>query len=283
MVSKLAIVAAFALQTLLVFAGNSRLFGFLQPGSGWYTNVEMSQRYASLVTPAKWAFAIWGIIYTWEMVAVGFLWLGPTDGAFWRGARNPALWIAANGFQGVWALLFATERLTLAALALAGVSVSLIWLSYGMRSAGALEYWLVAAPFWLHAGWTTAASIVNFNLVVGLVSDVPTQLAVAHVSAFLACSVGLAIVFSSSADAASSSALIATPLVAALCWALAAICAELRHPFLITGSTAYAEIGEVGRSALQLVVGGSAVVLLTGAVVIVLARLISGRARLELK
>jgi len=42
----LLVISAFVLQTLLVFAGNSRLFGLLQPGSGWYTNVEMSQRCA---------------------------------------------------------------------------------------------------------------------------------------------------------------------------------------------------------------------------------------------
>eukprot|EP00964_Phaeocystis_antarctica_P044086 scaffold25328_cov49-Phaeocystis_antarctica.AAC.1 len=37
-----AYVVAFGLQTLLVFAGNSRFFGLLKEGSGWRTNVEMS-------------------------------------------------------------------------------------------------------------------------------------------------------------------------------------------------------------------------------------------------
>ena len=65
-----AYVAAFGIQTLLVFAGNSRFFGLLKEGSGWRTNVEMSVLYASFVTPANWAFAIWGVIYTWELTAV---------------------------------------------------------------------------------------------------------------------------------------------------------------------------------------------------------------------
>ena len=72
-----AYVASFGIQTLLVFAGNSRFFGFLKEGSGWRTNVEMSVLYTSLVTPANWAFAIWGIIYSLELVTDCHLNLGP--------------------------------------------------------------------------------------------------------------------------------------------------------------------------------------------------------------
>uniref|UniRef100_A0A7S3BY82 Uncharacterized protein n=1 Tax=Haptolina ericina TaxID=156174 RepID=A0A7S3BY82_9EUKA len=283
MISKLVVVGVFVLQTVLVFGGNSRLFGLLQPGSGWYTNVEMSQRYASLVTPARFAFAIWGIIYSWEIVALIYLALRPTaDGMFWK-ASNPNLWLAANFFQGIWALLFATERLLLAALALAGIAASLTCLAFSMRAADTLEYWLVAAPLWLHAGWTTAASIVNINLVLSLVSDAATQCAAAHASAFVACFVGLGIVVISSGDSSSCSVLVATPLVAALCWALSAIRIELKNPDLITSSVAYKEIGEVGRNALEIVVGGCAIVLASGSLLIVLVQIASGRGWLELK
>lgn len=280
--TKLLVVTAFALQTLLVFAGNSRLFGLLQPGSGWYTNIEMSQRYASLFTPAKWAFAIWGIIYTWEIAAMTYLVLQPKDSiAFFQGV-NPSLWLSANFFQGVWALLFATERLTLAAVALAGIAVSLTWLAFSMRAVGGLEYWLVAAPCWLHAGWTTAASIVNINLALGLTANIVTQLAAAHASAFVACLVGLIVMFVTSNDA-SLSPLVAAPMAAALCWALAAIGAELKTPVLITSSPAYTEIGELARSALQIIVEGCAIVLVTVSLMIVLARFTLGQAWLELK
>ena len=63
-------VGSFCLQTLLVFAGNSRFFGRLKEGSGWRTNVEMSVLYTSLVTPAGWAFAIWGIIYMLSLIHI---------------------------------------------------------------------------------------------------------------------------------------------------------------------------------------------------------------------
>jgi hypothetical protein len=66
---------------------------------------------------------------------------------------------------------------------------------------------------------------------------------------------------------------VAAPLVAALCWALLAIRGELREPFLIANNLAYKEIGEVARTALQLVVVGCAAALGLGSVVIMSARL----------
>ena len=50
-----AYVVAFGLQTLLVFAGNSRFFGLLKEGSGWRTNVEMSVplRVDTYATPCR--------------------------------------------------------------------------------------------------------------------------------------------------------------------------------------------------------------------------------------
>ncbi|KAL1521815.1 hypothetical protein AB1Y20_021466 [Prymnesium parvum] len=258
--SALVAVAAFVVQTLVVFAGNSRLFGLLKPGSGWYTNVEMSMRYASLVTPARWAFAIWGIIYLTEAAGMLHLLLMPAHEVVFLQGSNTTLWVWANAFQAAWALLFATERLAMAALALAGIAVSLTWLSLSLCTVGALEYALLAGPIWLHAGWTCAASIVNFNLVVGLAADYSAQLAAAHASAFVAAAVGVG-TFLGAALSTTCSPLVAAPMIAALCWALAAIRAELKSPVLIADSKVYAEIGELGRNALQLVVGGSALVM----------------------
>jgi len=258
-------ILAFALQTLVVFAGNSRLFGLLKPGSGWYTNVEMATRYASLVTPAKFAFAIWGIIYTWEIIAMVRI-------AFAGGLKGTdlSLWVAANAFQGLWAVLFATECLSLSAMALSAIAFSLTWLGYSLRMAAGLQYWLVAAPIWLHAGWTCAASIVALNLVL---ADSPrfdsaAELAAANVSAFAATLLGLAVLYSSSSDALPG----ALPLAAALCWALYAIRCELEAPELISNCASYLQIGEIGRSALTLATGGSANVLACGAVVIAASR-----------
>jgi len=55
---------------------------------------------------------------------------------------------------------------------------------------------------------------------------------------------------------------------AAICWALFAIRAELLSPDLIKGASAYAEVGEAGRVALQLCTAGSAIFLAVGSLAI---------------
>jgi len=258
---------AFVAQTFIVFAGNSRIFGLVPPGHGWYTNVEMAERYASLVTPARFAFAIWGVIYTWEAVALVFLALGSAVPGW-----NLRLWIAGNMFQALWAPLFATERIFVSALALSGIAVSLIALGMSMRAATGTGFWLLAAPIWLHAGWTTAASIVNINLVVAARNAAPeAQLALAFSSAAFAVVVGLCVYFFTTA-AADASPIAPLPLVASICWALWAIRSEVISPDLIKHLKAYAEIGQVGRAALEYVDGGAALVLAVGCAAIMLGR-----------
>eukprot|EP00325_Prymnesiales_sp_UTEX-LB-985_P016403 CAMPEP_0174757076 /NCGR_PEP_ID=MMETSP1094-20130205/107080_1 /TAXON_ID=156173 /ORGANISM="Chrysochromulina brevifilum, Strain UTEX LB 985" /LENGTH=313 /DNA_ID=CAMNT_0015962991 /DNA_START=39 /DNA_END=980 /DNA_ORIENTATION=- len=300
--------AAFALQTLSVFAFNSRLFGLLKPGSGFYTNVEMAMSYTSLVTPARWAFAIWGIIYTWESVALTYLFLA-SDVPGW----NLRLWLLANAFQAIWAPLFSTERLAASTVALAGIAVSLVSLGASLRCASGLAYGLIAAPIWLHAGWACAASIVNLNLTFAAFgTPAATQLAVAFASAAISGGLGVGIV--SQVVSAESTALAFAPLplagalcwalaavraeqvvsaestalafaplplAGALCWALAAVRAELRTPDLIKDDKAYAAIGEVGRDALEMVLGASAAGLAIASLVLVALRMLQAQGLLK--
>jgi len=230
-------------------------------------------RYSSLVQPAKWAFAIWGVIYLWEIASLVYLVLSPPTLVFWSDMRPTVLWVAANAFQGTWALLFATERIPLATISLGCIAISLVSLGFALRSSSGFEYGLVTAPIWLHAGWASAAAIVNINMCLGLFASTATQLAAANASAFAACAIGLGVVYSTAFDASSPSPLVAAPLVAALCWALLAIRGELRQPVLIVNSDNYKEIGEVARTALQLMVGGCAAALGVGSVGIISAAL----------
>jgi len=218
-----------------------------------------------LVTPARFAFAIWGIIYTWEIAAMLFLALTPRYHVW-----NTMLWVTANIFQGLWAVLFAKERLGFSAVALFGIAVSLILLGNSLRGATGLDWWMLAAPVWLHAGWTSAASIVNMNLVLAAHgTSAAAQLAAAFASGFAALTVGLLVV-ASVAAAPETAPWEALPYAAALCWALHAIRSELIRPDLIKESSAYAEVGETGRVALQVGIGGTTLALGLGSIAVAL-------------
>jgi hypothetical protein len=149
-----AFVVSFGIQTFLVFAGNSRFFGRLKEGSGWRTNVEMSVLYTSFVTPANYAFGIWGIIYTFELVAVCVLALSELELISNPVGGSPETilwcWVLMNASQATWSILFARSQLLLSTFALSGIAASLVGLGLEATAGSSwLGYLTVCCPAWL--------------------------------------------------------------------------------------------------------------------------------------
>ena len=126
-----------------------------------------SDRNDTLITPAGWAFAIWGPLF-----------FGSACYAIWQArpdCRSSALlerigwWSAgALGAQGVWALY--TQSMGLGAASVVIILFSLFCLLAIMRAIVALprrmttgERWLVGLLFTALAAWLTVASIVNVS------------------------------------------------------------------------------------------------------------------------
>jgi hypothetical protein len=146
-----AFVVSFGIQTFLVFAGNSRFFGRLKEGSGWRTNVEMSVLYTSFVTPANYAFGIWGIIYTFELVAVCVLALSELELISNPVGGSPETilwcWVLMNASQATWSILFARSQLLLSTFALSGIAASLVGLGLEATAGSSwLGYLTVCCP-----------------------------------------------------------------------------------------------------------------------------------------
>mmetsp|Transcript_11237 Transcript_11237/g.15682 ORF Transcript_11237/g.15682 Transcript_11237/m.15682 type:complete len:184 (-) Transcript_11237:165-716(-) len=139
---------AFAIQTGITYLSQTGILG--------KTNKEVSDKYFSLTTPAGYAFAIWGVIFTWEGVFMVNQLFNPTISvplAQW--------WISANVCQSLWSFTFAQEAMVPSATLLSGIAVSL----YGcIGLAEKQSFWLVRAPISLHAGWVTVAALLNWNL-----------------------------------------------------------------------------------------------------------------------
>ncbi len=110
------------------------------------------------VQPAGYAFAIWGVIYGWLILGLGWgLWNARHDGQ-WHDMRKPlclslavgATWLAVAVISPLWAavLIWIMLLSALAALFLAPV---------------ADQTW-AAWPLGLYAGWLSAASCVSLGL-----------------------------------------------------------------------------------------------------------------------
>lgn len=158
----------------------ANLLGFLATiGSGYirYNGKsigEVSSLYPTIITPAGFAFAIWGLIY----LSVGSytVWQLLPNAASTPYVKAVNTWyLLASVFQTLWVPAFCYEQLLLADVLIWGIWVSLlaanvelVRLNFKMQKEGSSSFGtfqLVAFPFALWFGWLTAASLINTTIV----------------------------------------------------------------------------------------------------------------------
>ena len=129
------------------------------------TNGQVSYKYPTLLTPAGYAFSIWGLIFLSLLVyAVWQLLPSQRRNLLPDAVALPLM--VANLLTGLWLVLFAYERLALSALVMLGILISLI-LVYGRARRLVLagtSPTLSSLPFALYLGWISVASVINFTL-----------------------------------------------------------------------------------------------------------------------
>ena len=111
------------------------------------------------VQPAGYAFAIWGLIYLWLLVGMGFGMLKRRFDPDWQAMRKPlvlslavgSIWLPVAVLSPVWAAILIWAMLIPALMAL-------FQAPYGDRN------W-AAAPLGLYTGWLSAASCVALGLI----------------------------------------------------------------------------------------------------------------------
>lgn len=207
------------------YVANAVIIHALNSGKvpGTLTNRQQSQKFQHLLTPAGPTFAIWGVIYVWQLVftvaqmfpayrASGVV----QSGVGWW-------WAAACAAQCLWAFCFAFDCVRLSLAAMCGICAALHLLlghcaAPGGRPANAAEQWLVVAPFSIHAGWIVAATIVNYNVVLVRVGAPAYRLLAAAAAGLAAAAVMVALSPAYAPDAL-------FPL--ALAWACRGVRAEL--------------------------------------------------------
>lgn len=157
---------------------------------GWLgtpNNGELSQKYQTLVTPKSSAFSIWAVIFLFQG-AFAVAQLLPRFRARAMVLEGASYWYGVvSAAQICWTVAFAYEAIPLSLvfmLLLWCSLVALVYSQYHTASDGTRwEFWLLRFPFSVHAGWITAASALNVNvLVVAEGRPAAVQLAVAIVS-----------------------------------------------------------------------------------------------------
>ena len=120
----------------------------------------ISDKYPTLVTPAGYAFSIWSLIYL-GLIAFSIYQLLPGNVARFRAFRS--LYIFTCALNCAWLYFWHGEQIVICFVIILALCVTLLVISYLLREPESLaDAWLAKAPFGIYAGWVTAATAVNF-------------------------------------------------------------------------------------------------------------------------
>ncbi len=130
---------------------------------GGMTNADVSAKYPTLITPAGYAFAIWGVIYLGLIVFAWFQLRRGRENRFYK-----MIWpyfMVNAGANIVWLIAFQHELLGLSVLVmgvLLGSLIGMFRLFYRLkRTLSTTHRFFFHVPFGIYFAWVSIASIVN--------------------------------------------------------------------------------------------------------------------------
>lgn len=130
---------------------------------------EISAKYDTLITPAGYAFAIWGLIYLLLILFVGYQWYAWFKNKQEGELMQTGLWFAlGNVANGLWMAFWLNNYIAVSVLLIFTLLLSLIMLTIKLR----LEIWdaplrIIAFVWWpivFYLGWIVVASVVNISV-----------------------------------------------------------------------------------------------------------------------
>jgi len=129
---------------------------------------EVSDKYSTLITPAGYAFAIWGLIYLALGAYVYYqAFRAKSEENIYNQAAFPLILnLIANS---AWLIAFQLEYIALSAVLMLAILVTLIQLVIlwtNDRSLPNQQRRLMRIPFSIYLGWISVATIVNFSVLI---------------------------------------------------------------------------------------------------------------------
>ncbi len=202
------------------------------------------------ITPAGWAFSIWGVIFLGVLVFAAYQARPATRGPRYDAIALP--FIAANLLNGLWQLPWLSRLFGVAAIVICGILASLVWLYIRLDWMGMSksERLALGVPTSLFFAWLCVAT--PLNITVSLVAIGWTGAAFWPALLVLIVSGIGAVILWRTGDVA---------FAAVLVWAFAAILAKNALPLgtapLLTGALALGAVLFLGATARGLQRGGT--------------------------
>ena len=152
------------LRSILVLVATVAVIAFNAIASAGYVNgvspAAISAKYPTPLTPAGYAFSIWSLIYL-GLIAFSIYQMLPANLARFRGIR--LLYILSCLLNCTWIYVWHYDRIGVSLAVIVMLWAVLLLITVNIRGhASTADTWMVQAPFGLYFGWLTAASLVNF-------------------------------------------------------------------------------------------------------------------------
>ena len=121
---------------------------------------EISDRYPTIVTPAGYAFSIWSLIYV-GLLAFSIYQLLPVNLARFRAVRS--FYIFSCALNCAWLYFWHRDQIVICFVIILALAITLFLISQQLKNPESLrDTWAAKEPFGLYFGWVTAATLVNF-------------------------------------------------------------------------------------------------------------------------
>lgn len=144
---------------LLVF-----LFNFLT-GTGKINNLsqaEISDMFSTKITPAGFAFSIWGVIYTLVLITVLWMLYKHKEKEMDKIIHAIAWWFNLSALANIlWTITFSYLKLPLSTILIAVLLGSLVMILINLSKLGLKLNSIFTLSFGLYAGWVMIATVVN--------------------------------------------------------------------------------------------------------------------------
>lgn len=139
---------------------------------------DVSEKYNSLITPASYAFSIWGFIYLMLFGFIIFQWYSVYKLKDEKLVNDIGLWFIVSNFaNAIWLVAWVNEAIFISLILIALLLFSLVRLVFRLR----LEIWdaplktmfFVWWPITFYFGWIILATVLNFtSFLVSLQMDI---------------------------------------------------------------------------------------------------------------
>ena len=126
-----------------------------EPFSGYTADQLPIPQEDPVIQPPGWAFAIWGVIYTWLVAGAGYGLLRARENPGWFAMRPPLAVALAIGTLWLWVANASAIWGTVTIFMMAGAAILSL-----LRTTDT-DWWWQTVPVALFAGWLTAASGVS--------------------------------------------------------------------------------------------------------------------------